>query len=255
MSKRDDDSHVSIEALKKDFDEFVENFALVLGQSISKKDREKDESPMYKSPDFIYHEIEFITIATAIDKIKRVYGVPNIGSSGLSGVLQHRGGLFYDLGCGTGKIVIAASLLHEFDSCIGIELLGSLIGVCSNLEKSYNSTKQNVSLAIAERLHETHCQFVFGDYLNIKNGGKNWTNGDVVFANSTSYTDETMEKLALIAKQMKKGSFFISISKILPTKSFNLVDYGMFPTSFGEATVYLQQKIHGDDVDYDDEDD
>lgn len=41
-------------------------------------------------------------------------------------LLKEPGGIFYDLGSGVGKGVIAASLLHSFESCKGIELLHSL---------------------------------------------------------------------------------------------------------------------------------
>jgi len=40
--------------------------------------------------------------------------------------MQEAGGVFYDLGSGAGKGVLAASLLHPFDKCCGIELLESL---------------------------------------------------------------------------------------------------------------------------------
>jgi len=42
------------------------------------------------------------------------------------GGMQEAGGVFYDLGSGAGKGVLAASLLHPFDKCCGIELLESL---------------------------------------------------------------------------------------------------------------------------------
>jgi hypothetical protein len=33
------------------------------------------------------------------------------------------GGVFYDLGSGAGKLALAASLLHDFDKIVGIEVL------------------------------------------------------------------------------------------------------------------------------------
>lgn len=46
--------------------------------------------------------------------------------------MENDGGVFYDLGSGAGKGVIAASLLHPFERCCGIELLDSLH--CMGLE-------------------------------------------------------------------------------------------------------------------------
>ena len=42
----------------------------------------------------------------ALQKIVDVYGKPDVGASGEEGVLQCRGGMFYDLGSGVGKAVI-----------------------------------------------------------------------------------------------------------------------------------------------------
>lgn len=40
-------------------------------------------------------------------QIKNDYGRPNVGSSGSKGFLQGPGGIFYDVGSGTGKPVSA----------------------------------------------------------------------------------------------------------------------------------------------------
>ena len=35
------------------------------------------------------------------------------------GIIQSKGGIFYDLGSGTGKPVIGAAVYHNFDVCYG----------------------------------------------------------------------------------------------------------------------------------------
>lgn len=238
-----------------DFDKFCDEFTTMKGQAASKRDRETAEDPVYKSADYTYTEIEFKTIAVVIEKIRKVYGVPNVACSGLSGVLQHKGGFFYDLGSGQGKTVIAASLLHEFDSCIGIEYLGSLVVAASDVERSYQTTKKQVSQIIADRDFDTHISMLFGDFMDFSTC-KDWTNGDVVFVNSTSFVDATMEKIAELAAGMRRGSFVVTMSKRLPSPLFTLLDYGMYPVSFGQATVYIQQKmVNGRKLDESDSDD
>lgn len=39
-------------------------------------------------------------------------------------------GVFYDLGCGTGKPVFAAAAVHPWQRCVGMEILGDLHGIC-----------------------------------------------------------------------------------------------------------------------------
>lgn len=39
-------------------------------------------------------------------------------------------GVFYDLGCGTGKPVFAAAAVHPWQRCVGLEILGDLHSIC-----------------------------------------------------------------------------------------------------------------------------
>ena len=71
---------------------------------------------------------------------------------------------------------------------------------------------------------------------------KDWRDGDIVFANSTCYDDELMGKIGVIAIGMKKGAFFVSFTKRLPCTDFVVVEHSMERMSWGEATVYIQQK-------------
>ena len=49
---------------------------------------------------------------------------------------------------------------------------------------------------------------------------------------------------------MKKGSFFISLTRRLPSSEFQLLEYDMYRMSWGEATVFILQKTteRGDDA-------
>ena len=73
------------------------------------------------------------------EKIRRRYGRPYVGSSGPDGFLQRPGGIFYDLGSGTGKPCVAAAVLHNFDICYGIEILEGLYSMSLDVVASYNS--------------------------------------------------------------------------------------------------------------------
>jgi hypothetical protein len=55
------------------------------------------------------------------------------------GFLQERGGIFYDLGSGTGKGVIGAAVLYNFDACYGIEILEGLYAVSLDAVNCYNT--------------------------------------------------------------------------------------------------------------------
>lgn len=54
---------------------------------------------------------------------------------------------------------------------------------------------------------------------------------------------------------MKKGSFFITLTKRLPTTDFEVLEYEMYKMSWGEATIYIMQKITDAKLVYGDNDD
>jgi hypothetical protein len=127
---------VSVLAGREIFESLMQSFPTTLGKAVSKKEREEMKS---KDPNLVYGEISFETLGIAIEKVKKVYGKPFQGQSGPLGFLQNRGGTFYDLGSGTGKGVIGAAILHNFDVCYGIECLEGLYTLSLDALNAYNT--------------------------------------------------------------------------------------------------------------------
>jgi len=98
-----------INAQMKVWDELVITTPVSLGKKASSKER--DEKRLGAST-LVYGEIRFEPYAITIEKVKKWYGG-----------LQKPGGVYYDIGSGTGKPTFAAALLHDFDKCYGIEIL------------------------------------------------------------------------------------------------------------------------------------
>ena len=217
------------------YDHVVSAFPLAVGKAASKKER---EDLSLKATTLVYGEISFEAFGVIIEKIKKIYGRPDVGASGESGVLQNRGGLFYDLGHGTGKAVVAAAILHNFDQCIGFEILESLFSLSLDMQAAYNTRGKP---KLTDREFDTFCTFLHADFLDIK--AKDWRDGDIVFANSTCYDDELMTKISLLAAGMKKGSFFVSFTKRLPINDFVVLEHTMERMSWGEAPIYIHQKV------------
>jgi Histone methylation protein DOT1 len=117
------------------YDELVNEFPLSIGKAISKRNR---EGLQLQISSLVYGETEFRSLGNVIEKIKQVYGRPNVGYSGMKGILQKSGGIFYDLGSGTGKPVLAAAILHDFSLCCGIEFLEGLHSVSLEMHSVYN---------------------------------------------------------------------------------------------------------------------
>ena len=77
---------------------------------ISKQERKEKE--VFSEGSFTYGEIDFLSFAEIFMIVAKKYAPCNLWE----------GGVFYDLGSGSGKACLAAALLWPFDVCRGIEL-------------------------------------------------------------------------------------------------------------------------------------
>lgn len=164
-----------------------------------------------------------------------------MGNSGPTGFLQAPGGKFYDLGCGTGTTVVAAAILHNFDICVGVEILKSLYDLALQVTEAYNIKGKSR----LPREFDTEVRIVNGDILardTLSRHSHDWTDGDVVFVNSVGFDDITMRKVSDIGLGMRKGTFIITISQRLPAADFTVVDCELMLCSWGYAKVYIMQK-------------
>mmetsp|Transcript_74948 Transcript_74948/g.207497 ORF Transcript_74948/g.207497 Transcript_74948/m.207497 type:complete len:275 (-) Transcript_74948:278-1102(-) len=193
-----------------------------VGKALSS--RERDEKGLNSST-LVYGEISFESYAIAFEKIKNKYGG-----------LQKPGGKFYDIGSGTGKPALAAALLHDWDHVVGIEILEGLHSASIELLEKWN-TEIKPDLPAAKQKTEV-------EFLNDDVTKRDWSDGDMFFANSTCFDEVLMSKLATIADKMKVGTFCVTFTKRLPSAKWQVLEHQVYKMSWGNATVYIQKKIH-----------
>ncbi|RYG52553.1 hypothetical protein EON66_09665 [archaeon] len=120
------------------------------------------------------------------------------------------GGKFYDIGSGTGKAVFFAALVHAWDTCVGIELLSGLHEASLEMLSRWHSDEIRPKLPP----HAVECPIHF---LQDDITAYDWSDGDVVFANSTCFDEALMLSLATTADRMRLGSFMVTFTKRLPS--------------------------------------
>lgn len=193
-----------------------------VGKALSSQER--DEKKLNHST-LVYGEIKFDSFGIAFEKIKNKYGG-----------LQKPGGKFYDIGSGTGKPTFAAALLHDFDSCTGIEILEGLYSASLELLEIWNT---EIVPDLPPRKQKTVVQFLNEDATK-----RDWSDADMWFANSTCFDEALMAKLATIADKMKIGTFCVTFTKRLPSAKWQVLEHQVYTMSWGNATVYIQKKVH-----------
>ena len=162
------------------------------------------------------------------------------------------GGIFMDLGHGTGKGVLIGSLIHQFERSCGIEFLQNLHTESTKLKAKYDQYIDEVNELEYQRVTLIpHCyapkfEVVHGDILKI-----DWSAADLVFANSTCFDLKLMRKIEERAMLMKKGSWMITTTKKLPGcdsmiqegKAWECALCIKMKMSWGFCTVNIHRKI------------
>ncbi|OQS02786.1 hypothetical protein THRCLA_04883, partial [Thraustotheca clavata] len=142
--------------------------------------------------------------------------------------LPHNNAIFYDLGSGVGKAVIAAALLHPFHKSVGIEILAPLVDFArarnEKLAQEYDGVAQSIS-------------FECGSFFVIP-----WNDGDIVFSHSTCFSPTMWERISKQAEQLKQGAFFISVSHVLASPLFEVLRSMIVTMSWGQCTVYIHRR-------------
>ncbi|KAI5062300.1 hypothetical protein GOP47_0022839 [Adiantum capillus-veneris] len=130
----------------------------------------------------VYGEISFIALESLLSKY-----VPSANferkNRGLSDGIT-----FYDLGCGAGRVVFSASLLHSnITKACGVEILPSMHHMNKDLLCLYK-------LEVLPKLHKVKqhqdIKFICGDFLEV-----DWSDADLIFSNATCFEDGLFEKI------------------------------------------------------------
>lgn len=157
-----------------------------------------------------------------------------------------KGGIFYDLGSGTGKAIIAMSLFCPFKKLIGIEYLEGLWNLSMRSKIFYEKTitdkliKFNALFTIEE---SNRIDFYNGDFLRQK-----WEDASIIFANSTCFTQDLMDKIGIKAKkECQIETVIITVSKKLTNLDydweFKEVFKRLMSWGVGSIYIYIRKKV------------
>jgi SAM-dependent methyltransferase len=120
------------------------------------------------------------------------------------------GGVFYDLGCGSGKAVIAAALSGNLDGafafsrCAGVELLPSLVACAQTAVSRFQEKGNGGCLGLAGPLPEM--LIWHGDV-----AACSLEAADVVFVSSVCFPDSLLSSIVRNAASMRKGSVLATL--------------------------------------------
>lgn len=184
-------------------------YSTVNGFLISKQDRQINDSH-----EFIYGEIEFEAFIAA-----------------LSLCHPDENTVFYDLGSGVGKAVIAAAMVYPFCRCVGIELLPGLHHCAIQQKTRLRDVGYERSAANVAFINDNIFSFPLYD-------------ASIIFISSTAFFAERWQALGEhLYSSLKEGTYVLSVSKVLTVAGFVVEREVLLNLSWGIAKLYVQRRV------------
>lgn len=187
--------------------------------------KELDDKSLTSS-NYTYGEVDFLSLAETFEIIKTRHGPIKPG------------GTFYDLGSGSGKGVVSAALIHDFDKCKGIEVLESLYDISTKLFLSYQQVRLHLVYNYPDLWDKLpDIEFIFGDMFN-----ESWTDASFIFVNSTCFDSKMMEMIS--NREVNPGTWAVTLTKALKSSKWVIKQSLRKPMSWGEATIYIHERVN-----------
>ena len=228
-----------LESAERVFSELTELHSLALGKDLSAAEREGRGIADGAMHSLVYGETPFRSLGVILQRVQHLLGVRSFASA-----------VFLDLGAGTGKPVLAAALLHRWAECRGIELVEGLHAASLELLERWEdglpylpAGERRLRHRIPAAARATPVRLLRGDVLEL-----DWSDVDVAFACSTCFDAELMARVSRRAEALRPGSVVVTCSDALSSPRFGLLEEVAMTMSWGPCTVYIQQRMHDDDV-------
>ena len=167
------------------------------------------------------------------DAIEYTYGeidfVPFIAL--LSLVKPHINTVFYDLGSGTGKAVLACAMVFNVKKSCGIELFNAL-------HQTALKQQQHLQQLPDYDIPANTIQFLNADFLDV-----DFSEATLIFMNATAFFGETWITNQQCLLKLNPGTIVITTSKKLSLDIFRIIKTTTVQMSWGPVRAYVQQRI------------
>lgn len=187
--------------------------------------RRKDESKGEGNISLTYGEIDFFSFLSILERLE-----------------PKRGDVFVDLGHGTGKAIVCASLMygHIFSKLVGIEIIPELNKMSKRVVEKLLCKFTTTPLF---ENHSVDVQVYEGDFRESNVQGFDWTTADLIFANSTCFDDLLMNTLGQMTNNLRIGAKIVTFTRELRDPLLQVLDRRQLAMSWGTATCYIHERV------------
>lgn len=141
--------------------------------------------------------------------------------------------VFWDLGCGSGKVLITAALTELFEKISGVEYLSGLANMAKLAIQEYE--KNIHKLKIKQAIH-----------FNIEEGDLekyDWSDADIIYAASLCFPVQLLKAVSEKCKFLRKGARIMTL-KMIPgvNEHLKLVHYFKIKMTWGLSDLFVLEK-------------
>ena len=186
------------------------------GYSLSHKAREAhDDKEIIK--ELLYGEVPFAVWREIVEKTN-----------------PKKDGVFFDLGSGTGRVVMESHIVFDFKKSIGVELLKGLHDKACEVKDKF---EKFVKPKILNQLKDRELQFVNANIFEV-----DLQEADLIFMNHPFKDRELFEKLEeKFLKELKPQTKIVTTIRSLNNRAFKDLGSKKYEFSWGESTIYFHE--------------
>ncbi len=140
--------------------------------------------------------------------------------------------VFFDLGSGTGRVVMEAFLLTDFRKTIGVELLDGLHDKAMEVKAVFD---KNIKPEISEHIVGRELNFIHGDIFKI-----DYSEADFIFMNHPLKDSDLFLQLEeKLLNELKPGTKIVTIIRALRNPKFKSLGSQLYKFSWGDSTAHF----------------
>lgn len=139
--------------------------------------------------------------------------------------------IFYDLGSGIGKAVLACAMVFDVRKSYGVELF-------ENLHHCAKTQQMRLAAIPEYTVKSRNIYFQQGDFRTIS-----LSDANIVFINASAFFGEFWTDTSRHLEELPPGALVISTSKALVSKAFETQHITVVTMSWGVVSVYIQQRL------------
>lgn len=195
-------------SIKKHHQNYLQLFAVVDGFALSRQARLSANAFEYT-----YGEIDFLGFIALLSLTR-----------------PHENTIFYDLGSGVGKAVVATAMVFKIRKAFGIELFAPLH------QAALHQKKQLQQIPFYQE-KAANIFFIQNDFLNV-----NFYDATLIFINATAFLGDVWETLQQRLAKTHTGTIVITTSKTLNSSNFLLLHSTYVLMSWGVVMAFIHKK-------------